>query len=114
VRPRDFGKLIGALTVCLLPLVGGGDSASAAEVKVLSANGVKAILVDLAPKFERVSGNKVTLTVGEAGEIKLNKGSYNAECVVRGEADIAVQAEHGIGCVPGIDFVQFPQSSREL
>jgi len=41
-----------------------------AEVKVLSANGVKAVLVDLVPKFQDASGNKVTLVFGEAGEIK--------------------------------------------
>ena len=188
-----------------------GSTVSAADVKVLTANGVKAIMVDLAKKFEGSTGNKVMFTFGEAGEIKtqilsgesfdvsvlplpvledlvkrnkivarsmvniasssfgmgvragepkpdinsadgfkrsllaakaivmtdpatggasgiyfasvlqrlgiadeirpklkLNKGSYNSEFVARGEADIAIQAEHEIRCVPRIEFVQFP------
>jgi molybdate transport system substrate-binding protein len=187
------------------------NTASSADVKVLSANGVKAIMLDLASKFESSTGNKVTFEFGEAGEIKtqilngesfdvsalpgivledlvkqkkivagstiniahssfgmgvraggpkpdvnsadafkrsllaaktivvtdpatggvsgvhfasvlqrlgiaeeiksklkLTKGTYNSEFVARGEADIAVQAEHEIRCVPGIEFVQFP------
>jgi molybdate transport system substrate-binding protein len=41
-------------------------------------------------------------------KLKLNKASYNAEFVARDEAQIAVQAEHEIRCVPGIEFVPFP------
>jgi molybdate transport system substrate-binding protein len=188
-----------------------GMTARAAEMRVLSANGVKAIMVDLVDKFGSATGNKVTLSFAEAGEIKtqiqngesfdvtalpstvlddlarqhkilsgstvniahssfgmgvragaprpdtssidgfrrslldtnvivitdpatggvsgvhflsvlqrlgiedeikpklkLNKGSYNAEFVSRGEAQIAVQAEHEIRCVSGIEFVPFP------
>jgi molybdate transport system substrate-binding protein len=200
------------LAITLLPIVfGAGTAATAAEIKVLSANGVKAIMIDLANKYERSTGDKVTFSFGEAGEIKtqiqdgesfdvstlpltvsedlvkqnkvvasstvniarssfgmgvragapkpdidsadgfrrsllaakaivmtdpatggvsgihfasvlqrlgiadeikpklrLNKGGYNSEFVARGEADIAIQAEHEIRCVPGIDFVQFP------
>ena len=47
-----------------------GSTVSAADVKVLTANGVKAIMVDLAKKFEGSTGNKVMFTFGEAGEIK--------------------------------------------
>ena len=188
-----------------------GADANAAEVKILSANGVRAILGDLAGEFERTTGNKVTISYGEAGEIrkrvqdgetfdvtvlpmpvleellkqgkiapastanvarttfgigvrtgapkpdissvdafrrslltaksivitdpatggvsgvhfagvlqrlgiaeeikpklKLNKGSYNAEFVAKGEAEIAVQGDHEIRCVPGVEFVPLP------
>lgn len=212
MRWRDFSKATGAVTVWLVPMILCSPAvASAAEIKVLSANGAKAIMVDLALSFEGSTGNKVTFSFGEAGEIKthiqngesfdvsalpltvledlakqnkivadsmvniarssfgmgvrsgapkpdinsvdgfrrsllaaksivmtdpatggvsgvhfssvlqrlgiademkaklkLNKGSYNAEFVARGEADIAVQAAHEIRCVPGIDFVPFP------
>lgn len=188
-----------------------GAGANAAEIKVLSANGVRAILGDLAGKFESTTGHKVTISYGEAGEIrkriqdgemfdatvlpmsvleellkqgkiapgstvdiarttfgmgvrtgapkpdissvdafrrsllaassivitdpatggvsgvhfaavlqrlgiaeeikpklKLNKGTYNAEFVTKGEADIAVQGDHEIRCVPGVEFVPLP------
>jgi len=201
-----------ALAIALSPvLTGVAMTAGAAEIKVLSANGVKAVMVDLAHEFESASGNKVTLSFGEAGEIKiriqngedfdvgalpstvldelvkqnkilagstvniarsrfgmavragapkpdvdtaddfrrwllaaksivmtdpatggvsgvhfasilqrlgiademrpklrLDKAGFNAEFVARGEAEIAVQAEHEIRCVSGVEFVQFP------
>jgi molybdate transport system substrate-binding protein len=51
--------------------------------------------------------------LGIADEMKpklvLHRGSgYHAERVARGEADLAVQAEHEIRCVPGIEFVPYP------
>ena len=42
-------------------------------------------------------------------KLVLNRGSgYHAERIARGEADLAVQAEHEIRCVAGIDFVPYP------
>ena len=35
-------------------------------------------------------------------------GGYHAERVLKGESDIAVQAEHEIRCVPGVEFVPYP------
>lgn len=204
--------LAAVIGISVVPMsVGDGAVAKAAELKVLSANGIRAVLNDLAGEFERTTGNKVTISYGEAGEIrkrvqdgetfdmtvlpmpvleellkqgkiapgstanvarsifgmgvrigdpkpdvtsadafrrsllaaksivitdpatggvsgvhfasvlerlgiaeevkpklKLNKGSYNAEFVAKGEADIAVQGDHEIRCVPGIDFVPYP------
>src|SRR5450631_3493766 len=40
--------------------------ASAAEIKVFSTIGVKAALEELAPKFEKETGNKLTVTWGTA------------------------------------------------
>jgi molybdate transport system substrate-binding protein len=186
--------------------------ALAAEIKVVSANGPRAILADLTPKFESATGHKLATTVIETGEIrhrilsgaiydviilptaaaeelaKLGKivantmvpvvrtsfgmavragehkpdvssaeafkrsllaaksilitdpatggisgvhfmsvlerlgiaeemkpklvlhrgGGYHAERIVKGEADLAVQAEHEIRCVPGAEFVPYP------
>jgi molybdate transport system substrate-binding protein len=187
-------------------------NAHAAEIKVISANGPRAVLAELTPKFESASGHKLAITITETGEIKqrilsggvyevvilpattaeelaklgkiitntmmpiirtsfgmavrtgeakpdvgsadafkrsllaaksilitdpatggisgvhfmsvlerlgiveemrpklvLNRGSgYHAERVAKGEADLAIQAEHEIRCVPGIDFVPYP------
>jgi molybdate transport system substrate-binding protein len=35
-------------------------------------------------------------------------GGHHAERVARGEADLAVQAEHEIRCVPGVEFLPYP------
>ncbi len=189
-----------------------GAGALAAEIKVISANGPRAVLADLTGKFESATGHKLAITIIETGEIRhrilsgaiydviilptgtaeelaklgkivagtmtpvvrtsfgmavragerqpdvgsaeafkrsllaaksilitdpstggisgvhfmsvlerlgiademkpklvLNRGSgYHAERVAKGEADLAVQAEHEIRCVPGIDFVPYP------
>src|SRR6266480_5177478 len=47
-----------------------GFSATAAEIKVLSANGAKSILEALVPQFESETNNKVTTSYGEAGVLR--------------------------------------------
>jgi molybdate transport system substrate-binding protein len=43
------------------------------------------------------------------GKLEPNRGGgYHAERVVKGEADLAVQAEHEIRCVPGVEFLPYP------
>ena len=200
-----------AAAISLLPIISVQNS-HAAEIRVISANGPRAVLAELTPKFESASGHKLAITVTETGEIKqrilsggvyevvilpattadelaklgkiianttapiirtsfgmavrtgeakpdvgsadafkrsllaaksilitdpatggisgvhfmsvlerlgiveemkpklvLNRGSgYHAERVAKGEADLAIQAEHEIRCVPGIDFVPYP------
>jgi molybdate transport system substrate-binding protein len=206
---RRAAAVIGTSVAALM--LGHGPAAQAAGVKVLSANGVRAILVDLTATFEKTTGHTVTIGFGEAGEIrkrietgeafdvsilplpvlqevakqdrivsattvglarttfgmgvragqprpdvssvegfkrsllaarsivitdphsggvtgvhfvgvlerlgvsdeitprlKFNRGTYNAEFVARGEADLAVQGDHEIRCVPGIEFVPYP------
>ena len=39
-------------------------------------------------------------------------GGFHAARVVKGEADLAVQAEHEIRCVPGAEFVPYPEEFR--
>ena len=200
-----------AAAISLLAIISAHNS-RAAEIRVISANGPRAVLAELAPKFESASGHKLAITVTETGEIKqrilsggvyevvilpattaeelaklgkiiadtmmpvirtsfgmavragepkpdigsadafkrsllaaksilvtdpatggisgvhfmsvlerlgiveemkpklvLNRGTgYHAERVAKGEADLAIQAEHEIRCVPGIDFVPYP------
>src|SRR5262245_44164352 len=58
-------------------------AASAAEIRVLCSNGLKAVMEDLAPQFERATGNKVVMTFGLAAEFK--------QRIEKGEAvDVAV------------------------
>src|SRR5215831_5465016 len=46
------------------------SSAGAAEIRVLASNGVKATLEELAPAFERQTGNKVVIEFGLAAVLK--------------------------------------------
>src|SRR4029077_20096422 len=50
---------IAVLAALLLAQTG---AASAAEIKVFSTVGVKSVLEELVPKFERATGNKVAIT----------------------------------------------------
>jgi molybdate transport system substrate-binding protein len=44
------------------------------------------------------------------GKLVPNRGTgHHAERVVKGEADLAVQAEHEIRCVPGAAFLDYPK-----
>src|SRR5438093_9073525 len=45
-------------------------SASAAEIKVLASNGVREALNELAPAFERATGNKLVIAFGLATALK--------------------------------------------
>jgi len=61
----------------------------AAEIKVLASNGVKASLEELAPAFERQTGNKLSITFGLAAALKRQ--------IESGEAfDLAILTNAGI------------------
>lgn len=64
-------------------------SVSAAEIKVLASNGVREALVELAPAFERETGNKLVITFGLAAALKRQ--------IEAGEAfDLAILTSAGI------------------
>jgi molybdate transport system substrate-binding protein len=48
----------------------GISTASAAEIKVISANGMREVIADTKAKFESASGHKLAITVVETGEIR--------------------------------------------
>jgi molybdate transport system substrate-binding protein len=54
----------GVAAVCLM----GG--AQAAEIKVLCSNGLREVMLDVAPEFERATGHKLNLTFGLAAAFK--------------------------------------------
>jgi molybdate transport system substrate-binding protein len=47
-----------------------GTDASAAEIKVLCANGMRSVLTELHPQLERTTGQRVTMSFGEAGNLR--------------------------------------------
>jgi molybdate transport system substrate-binding protein len=64
-------------------------SIRAAEIKILASNGVKAALDELAPGFERATGNKLVITFGLAAVLKRQ--------IEGGEAfDLAILTSAGI------------------
>jgi len=50
-------------------LLAGGAVAQAAEIKVLSGFGMRTVMTDLGPKFERATGHALKITYGTAGPI---------------------------------------------
>ena len=71
-----------------MALVAGGP-AHAAEIKVLSTNAVKSALLDLGPKFEKSSGDKLAITWGTAAEL--------TQQIAKGAAvDVAIVTDAGL------------------
>ena len=54
----------------LAMILAAGTAADAAEIKVITSVGVKAILEELAPQFERASEHKLNITFGTAVPLK--------------------------------------------
>ena len=68
---------------------------NAAEVKVISANGMRDVIAETKAQFEQVSGHKLTVTVVETGEIRkrvLAGEPYDVIMVPREAADAFAQA----------------------
>ena len=61
-----MGRIIGRLAAIAVFLFVQAGFAFAAEIKVFSTIGVKSVLEELMPKFEKATGNKVTITWGTA------------------------------------------------
>ena len=62
-------RLVGLAAVLLLWTIALG-SASAAEVKVLSAGAMRSVLEALVPRFEKATGHHVVVAYGTAGEVE--------------------------------------------
>ncbi len=76
-------SLVAAANIGVMFLVGIGIAAEAAELKVMSANGIQAVMEDLGPKFERASGHKLAITFGNLGVIvKRVQGGETADVVI--------------------------------
>src|SRR5215470_14516201 len=60
----------------------------AAEIKVLSAGAVKAVVVDVSDAFEKESGHKLTVSFGTVGVIKQKLAAEPADVVIM--TDVAI------------------------
>src|SRR5215475_1189953 len=73
-------KYTGAIVGLVLALV---THVEAAEIKVLSTGGARAVMTSLVPEFERKSGHKVAISFGTPGNMR--------DSLLKGEtADVAV------------------------
>ncbi len=73
-----------ALVVMLAPV-----AAEAAEVTFLCSNALKAVMEELAPRFEKASGHKLTITYGSTNPLKARIAKGEAfDLTVLGEAAI--------------------------
>jgi len=60
---------LGLVALTLLYGLLGSSAARAAEIQVLCSNGFKAVMEDLAPQFERATGNVLGITYGLSAEL---------------------------------------------
>ncbi len=69
---REAAVVVTAVVLMLIVpmIVSDGADANAAEVKVLCANGMRAVLSELHPRLERTAGQRVTMSFGEAGDLR--------------------------------------------
>ena len=63
-------RILGFSIISALTMAFPGHAADAAEIRVFSANGVKQIMGDLAPRFEQTTGLTLIVSYGEAGELR--------------------------------------------
>jgi molybdate transport system substrate-binding protein len=62
---------IGATVATVISISGAGiNMSAAAEIKVISANGMREVIAETTAKFELASGHKLVVTVVETGEIR--------------------------------------------
>ena len=71
--------------------------AEAAEIKVLSAGAVKAVIVDVSDAFEKQSGHKLTASFGTVGVTKQKLAAEPADVVIM--TDVAIDEAIGHGAV---------------
>jgi molybdate transport system substrate-binding protein len=76
-------SLVAAANIGVMFLLVVGIAAEAAEIKVLSALGMQAVMEDLGPKFERVTQHKLAISFATLGEaVKRVQAGETADVVV--------------------------------
>jgi molybdate transport system substrate-binding protein len=82
-------SLVGAANIGFIFLLVAGNAAESAELKVLSATGIQAVMEDLGPKFEHATGHKLAITFANAGTtVKRIQDGETADVVITGQPGI--------------------------
>src|SRR5471032_3006771 len=91
-----MGKTISRIAAATALLLAQATFASAAEIKVFSTIGVKAALEELAPKFEKATGNKLNVTWGTAAIlVKKVQAGESADVFVLTKQGLETLAKEG-------------------
>lgn len=78
-----IGSHVAAANIGFIFLLLVAIAAEAEEIKVLSHRGIRPVMEDLGPKFERATGHNLTITFGPAGGVaKLIEGGKPADVVI--------------------------------
>jgi len=89
----------------MFPLVS-GNAAESAELKVLSAIGIQAVMEDLGPKFERATGHKLAITFANAGTtLKRIQDGETADVVITSQPGIESFVKDGKAVAGNVTIV---------
>ena len=80
-------RIVAAAVVCFT-MMAGAPEARAAEITVLCSNGIKEVLVELIPNFERSTGHKVSINYDTTTTIveRINRGARADLVILTSEA----------------------------
>src|SRR4029434_8601404 len=88
--------LVAAANIGFMFLLVVGIAAEAAELKVLSALGMQAVMEDLGPKFERTTGHKLVITFAPlGGVVKRVQDGETGDVVMIAQSGIESLAKDG-------------------
>jgi molybdate transport system substrate-binding protein len=100
-----MGRIIGRLAAIAVFVFAQAALASAAEIKVFSTVGVKSVLEDLVPKFEKATGHKLAITWSTASLLaKRAQAGEQADALVLIKGDVETLKAAG-KIMPGTDVI---------
>jgi molybdate transport system substrate-binding protein len=92
IATMDIGRITGG---ALLTVTLAATAAPAAEVRVISAGAVRAIVTELAHAYEQETGNTVTLTFGTVGVVRQKMAADPADVVIMTDVAVDESARQG-------------------
>ncbi len=100
-----MGNIIGRLAAIAVFLFAQASFASAAEIKVFATVGVKSVLEEIIPKFEKATGNKVAITWSTAALLaKRVQAGEQADALILIKGNIETLQKEG-KIMPGTDVI---------
>ena len=78
---RTMVSLATILIICTI-VIAGVPSDATADIRIMSANGMRDTVRELQPQLERATGQRVTVTFGEAGDLRRRLQAGEAADVV--------------------------------
>jgi len=101
-------SILTAVILCSLLVAAPNGVANAAEIKVLSAVGVKPVMVELIPQFEQSSGHKVRVDYGTVGALvgRIQKGEAADVVIVSGSQIDLLEKQGKVASGSRVDFTK--------